>query len=895
MLVNTRIPAQAEALARRLAILDAVTTALGESLELDALLLRALDLALEITGVDGGGIFLFDEDSRDLRLMVHRGVSSATAAGFAANPGPTLRAIAADPTAASIVRDISTIDLRRPELEAEGIQAFAAIPLHIQGQVLGVLAAISHTTSDFNASDVDLLVSVGKQVGLAIERARLMERERRRARQLETISEVGRRLGAIHTERELLPRVVHYVREHLGYESANLLVLDDYGRELVLVAGSGLGNEDLIGSAIPADARRSMAGWVLANNQPLLANDVSREPRHFPAGGMEQAELVVPIHTAGRVLGVLDVQSAHTNAFHEIDVSVLQILAGQIAVALENARLHESAQRSLRRMQALQDVATVITASLDLPTILDQALAAAMDVFGADRAAMFLVHPRAQRMEVAASRGLSTGYLTAVQEYYASREWSDSLDQERSIYVENAQTAPLVPELAGASQAEGIRSMLILPLPNDGVRWGNFVLYHDRIRHYSNDEIDLARTFADQANVAIQHARVFEAERRARDQASTILEATRSIASSLRYEDVLAEAAACIAAALGQKSCSVWMLNEQRTELVPTYRYAGRPDKRLDEIFLSMPPIPLAGSPRHLRLVETGEPFINDSVDQLSDAERKAYDVFSFTSYVAVPLAVRDKVIGAAAVPFTHRGRSIGPDDVEVAMAIARSTALALENARLYEQSQQLAISEERNRLARELHDSVTHSLFSMTLIAQALPRLLDLDETRARERIDRLGELGRGALAEMRALIFQLRPTALQEQGLADALEKYTAAFESRESVKVRLDVEGARRLPLPIEEALLRVAQEALNNVAKHAHATSVDVSLTVTATLAVLTITDDGQGFNPVTRQSAGQRSLGMTSMQERAALVGGVCTVDSAPGQGATVEMRVPVGT
>jgi signal transduction histidine kinase len=248
-------------------------------------------------------------------------------------------------------------------------------------------------------------------------------------------------------------------------------------------------------------------------------------------------------------------------------------------------------------------------------------------------------------------------------------------------------------------------------------------------------------------------------------------------------------------------------------------------------------------------------------------------------------------VIGAAVVPIVG-SRTFSTDDVEVATAIARSTALAVENARLHERSQQLAVLEERNRLARELHDSVTHALFSMSLISQALPALLDRDMARARERIDRLNELGRGALAEMRALIFELRPAALEEQGLAVALTRHTAAFESREGIAVDLWIEGEQRLPSSIEEAAFRVAQEALNNVAKHARATRVTVHLTMTLMELDLVVEDDGCGFDP-SAQLMGRRTLGLTSMRERAALLGGDCTIGSAPTQGTTVRLRLPV--
>ncbi len=880
------------ALARRLSVFDALTTALSEPVDLTELLIRALTTVLDIDGVDGGALFLLDSRTDALTLTCHKGLGPGVVDSLTADPGPVLSNVAASADPAVVVKDIEALGTPRAVLAEDGVRSYAAIPLHVHGNTLGVLAAVSRTQPAFNTADLDLLVSVGKQIGLAIERARLYERERTRAQQLETIHEVGRQLGSILAERELLPKIVHHVRERLGYESANLLLLDESGRELILEAAIGLGNEALTGGRIPLDEHASMSGWVMAHNQPLLANDVSREPRHYRAGGHEQSELAVPIHVRGRTLGVLDVQASCTGAFHDIDVSVLQILAGQIAVAIENARLYEASQRSLRRTRAFQQVTTAVTESLDLPTTLEHALDAAMSVFEADRAALYLIYPGTRRMYCAASRNLSPAYLAAVQDYYDHQEWPVVLDVERSVYVADARASHLTPALSEAVAREGFRSMLYLTLPKGLERLGTFVMYHDRVRGYTDDEIELARTFSDQANVAIQHARLFDAEREARDQSAMILDATRAVTSSLQLDDVLRHAGASIATALRQPVCAVWLLDEEGKTFLPTYRVAKRTDQHLDGVFRSLPPMPVDDAPRIRTLIDDRQPFIVTGPNEMTEAERRIQEAMPFHAYVAVPLAARDRVIGIAAVPITDRDHQVEDSELAVAMAIARSAALAVENARLYEQSRQLAVSEERNRLARELHDSVTHSLFSITLIAQALPRILDRDIDRARERIDRLNELGRGALAEMRALIFQLRPAALEEQGLIVALTKYAEAFTSRESVEVKLTIDGEERLPMPVKEAVFRVAQEAFNNVAKHARATRVDVRLSMSSGSVELVVADDGRGFDPAS-PPADRRTLGMTSMRERAAIIGGACHIESTPGRGATVRLLIPL--
>ncbi len=259
---------------------------------------------------------------------------------------------------------------------------------------------------------------------------------------------------------------------------------------------------------------------------------------------------------------------------------------------------------------------------------------------------------------------------------------------------------------------------------------------------------------------------------------------------------------------------------------------------------------------------------------------------------IAVPIRTASAVLGVLDVRGTASS-GLDESDIFTLQILADQVAVAIENARLYETGRRLAVSEERNRLARDLHDSVTQELFSITMIAGALPVLMERKPEVARERLQRLHDLARGALAEMRALLFALRPAALEDEGLVSALRKHAAAFEHRENIKVNLDLHEDDRLPQPVEEALYGVAQEALNNVAKHARASVVDVELAVDDGHALLTISDDGAGIIPTSTEPVGATTLGMKSMRERVELVGGVLLITSAPGEGTTVTADVPL--
>lgn len=201
-------------------------------------------------------------------------------------------------------------------------------------------------------------------------------------------------------------------------------------------------------------------------------------------------------------------------------------------------------------------------------------------------------------------------------------------------------------------------------------------------------------------------------------------------------------------------------------------------------------------------------------------------------------------------------------------------------------------VQAERQRLARELHDSVTQSLYGITLHSTAATRQLAAgDLAVARDSLAEISATAHEALAELRLLIFELRPPILAEAGLVAALQARLDAVEGRVgTLKTRLDAPTALHLPAATEEALYRIAQEALNNILKHAHARQVVVSLHQDATLTRLRISDDGGGFDP--QATSGHGGLGLRGIAERAALLGARLDVTSAPGQGTTVAVEVP---
>jgi signal transduction histidine kinase len=255
-------------------------------------------------------------------------------------------------------------------------------------------------------------------------------------------------------------------------------------------------------------------------------------------------------------------------------------------------------------------------------------------------------------------------------------------------------------------------------------------------------------------------------------------------------------------------------------------------------------------------------------------------------SFMGVPIVSRGEVIGAIYLTEKRDGGDFSAEDQGLIELLAAHAAIAIENARLHERSRELSIVEERNRLARDLHDNVTQRLFGVKLAAESALTLLDRDPQAAGVELGRVSDLARGAMEELRAVVFELRPASLEAEGLATVLRKHVEVLQRVTGQAIDLKVCEAPRLTPECATQVLRIAQEALGNALRHAGATRIEVRLSGST----LTVTDDGVGFDPAGPEVRGQR-LGLTSMEERAIEAGGSLTVRSERGLGTQVRLEL----
>jgi nitrate/nitrite-specific signal transduction histidine kinase len=372
-------------------------------------------------------------------------------------------------------------------------------------------------------------------------------------------------------------------------------------------------------------------------------------------------------------------------------------------------------------------------------------------------------------------------------------------------------------------------------------------------------------------------------ERRAL-QLETSTRVSREITSILDIDDLLKRVVELMKRAFGYYYVAVFLVDDETNTLVLAAGSGELGQRRKREgMRLTIGAASLNG-----HVAQSNEAaMVNDvSQDPRYIADERLPDT---CAELVIPLRIGERVLGTLDVQSAELN-AFDEEDLRIMQSLGDQVAIAIENARLYDRSRMLAVLEERNRLAHELHDSVTQSLYSLVLFAGAGQEVVKSGGLEpVKQLFGRIEDTAQQALKEMRLLVFELRPPLLEDEGLVGALRQRLDAVEGRAGVKARSLVEGDVELPAAIEEGLYRIAQEALNNALKHAAAGSVTVSIRVTGERVELEVVDDGTGFDVEAVRDAG--GLGLASMRDRAAELGGVFQITSAPKEGTSVKVGV----
>jgi signal transduction histidine kinase len=398
---------------------------------------------------------------------------------------------------------------------------------------------------------------------------------------------------------------------------------------------------------------------------------------------------------------------------------------------------------------------------------------------------------------------------------------------------------------------------------------GVFAIYHLCVRGVVMRNRELERLLA---------ARTAEVERNRRELES-LYRADEELSRYLRLDQVLQALVDTAVHLLRADKGALMMWDDRREKLTLRYHRGFHP--AMVGLISLDPGEGVAG-----RVAVTGEPAIVRNTATDPRVTRNIVEPEGIRSFMQVPITAGGEILGVFSADSLHPG-TFGEADLNLLITLAQRAARAIENAQRYERAQETVVAEERSRLARELHDAVTQTLFSASLIADVLPRVWAQNPEKGRQQLEEVRLLTRGALAEMRTLLLELRPEALLDAQMEDLLGQLGRALSGRTGVPVDLEVGGQITLPAAVQIALYRIAQESLNNIARHAEAAHVKVQYHSAPGHACLCIRDDGRGFEV---EDVDRDHFGLQNMRERAAAIGAWLEIVSQPGAGTQITVE-----
>jgi signal transduction histidine kinase len=707
------------------------------------------------------------------------------------------------------------------------------------------------------------------------------------------LNEVIRQITSILDINELLAEVVRLIQKTFDYYHVGIGLIE--GEHVVYRVGAGILWEDPGFAFRPPRLKvgvEGITGWVAKTGKPALVQDVTRDPRFvLMEGSLTRSELTVPIQGNGRMIGVLDIQSQQVNAFDENDLELMEAIAGQTGIAIENARLFTETQRLLRETEQRANELTIINSvqqglasKLDVQSIYDLVGDTFRNIFNAQVVMISPYDPQSNTVEhrYAIERGRR---VSTPGRHPPGGFRSKIIRTKRPVLVNAhvAEEATLLgqPTLPGTDTP---KSWLGVPMLLDGQVTAILSVQNlDQENAFQESDVHLLETFAASMSIALENARLFsEAEHRA-EQFRVLTEVSQHLTSILEIDELLKQLVILVQRTFHYYHLEIGLIEGDEVvfhtgagELWETPGFQANPSR------LKVGREGVTG-----RVAGTGKPLIIPDVRQ--EPCYVPVEGCRTKSELTVPIKVKDQVIGVLDVE-SDRVNGFNETDLELMTLLANQAGIAIENARLYEDAKKMAALEERQRLSRELHDSVTQSLYGICLYAQAAAGKIDLHENgQARQYIDDIQNTAQESLADMRLLIYELRPPVLEKEGLEAAIRSRLMSVEDRAGIKSSLYSNLAGRLPFETEEGLYQIAREALNNIIKHARAKNISIRIQENGQAISLEISDDGIGFFPATASRHGR--LGLTSMQERARSHGWQLKIKSSPGNGTCIHVEV----
>lgn len=655
------------------------------------------------------------------------------------------------------------------------------------------------------------------------------------------------------------------------------------------------------------DELRTVAMW----QKGIPSHEVEGEPLELEAAASGDADVILldahdsrrigsraVLHLTGRGawMGTLVFDWEQTNYFNERDRYLYQALAEQISAVIDSIQLFEQINLRAKRAERRLRVNAALSTATDEVQIL-QALAEYPQIHAAAYVALCYLDT-----DTTSSAMLPVACFHNGGAFYFGDQRYPSLQiTMNALWYASPDTLSLAEDIASDERFTdeernrllselGVHAAALVPLFSNGRYQGVLHVLWRQPHRFTEDEKYVFEEIQQSLPAFVASRRAYleqekarrETEQRAHELA-TVAQIS-AIISSILDEDLLLEKVAEVTReSFPDYRILIYLMVNNLLVRIPPQQKGNRP--------ASYTTYRLQLSQMDSLIAEAARSRQMQAVDDITaNTDYKLLPLMSDArSELAIPMVMGDEVIGVVDVQAAEVGRFTEPD-ARVLKTLVDMIAVAIQNARLYDQARQLAVAEERNRLARELHDSVSQALYGIVLGANTSNALLKAKQYDQLEgSVSYVLSLAKAGLDEIRASIFDLRPVVLQDQGLIQAITSQANALQIRHGIQVNVTLCAEPDLPFKIKEEVYRIAREGLHNIVKHAQATEVSLSLEHDGAAIRLLIEDNGVGFDP----SKPSNSLGLKSMRERAASLKGTLNIESAPGAGARITAVIPV--
>ena len=556
----------------------------------------------------------------------------------------------------------------------------------------------------------------------------------------------------------------------------------------------------------------------------------------------------------------------------------------KIARNISERKLHE------RNITLLLELSTAFSQAITPEQIAEVVVEQALNALGAVISTVCLLVKQGSMLELLSSHGLSQG---AVEQYHRTSlsfagPLNDAVRTDSIIWIESFDDyVARYPHLEEAIRRNGSRSTVSIPLKVNRKVIGGFTLSFpfEKPRNAANENFFI--TLAHMCAQALERTRLYEAERQERNLAEALRDTAVALSNTWESSEVFEQILNNIGQVIHHDMADIMLIKDGIATIVRSRHYAKHKVVAYEEEMQSFS-LSISDTP-NLKWVIDHKQFCIIEDTQATHDWIKMYDPDIIRSTVTAPILIDGSTLGFLNVSSLKPNFYLTKDGKRL-QSFANLAAVAIRNAHLYQQGMEMAALEERHRIARDLHDAVSQTLFSANIIAESLPRTWELQPEKALAQVQLLHQLTRGAAAEMRVLLVELRPESLTNSRLKDLLTQLGYALPGRKNIDLSLLVQDLSNQPLPpeVQITFYRVAQESLNNVIKHGQATQVRIRLLQTDGQVMLTIIDNGQGFD-MKRIS---RGIGLNSMQERASSIQASLNLKSTVGRGTRVRLMWP---